>query len=81
MSNLPNYLTFLRIIIIPILISSFFLEGVLANWIAAALFVTASVTDFFDGYLARTLNVESRLFLQYSLGIFSDSSTDFSEAK
>ena len=61
MKNLPNYLTFLRIIIIPILISSFFLEGVLSNWIAAALFVTASVTDFFDGYLARTLNVESEL--------------------
>lgn len=61
MKNLPNCLTFLRILIIPILISSFFLEGVLSNWIAAALFVTASLTDFFDGYLARTLGLESNL--------------------
>ena len=39
----------------------FFIEGVLSNWIAASLFVVASVTDFFDGYLARTLGVESNL--------------------
>ena len=61
MKNIPNFLTFLRILIVPILISSFFLEGVLSNWIAAALFVTASATDFFDGYLARSLGLESDL--------------------
>ncbi|MBT4922255.1 MAG: CDP-diacylglycerol--glycerol-3-phosphate 3-phosphatidyltransferase [Rickettsiales bacterium] len=61
MKNLPNCLTFLRILIVPILISSFFLEGVLSNWIAASLFVIASATDFFDGYLARTLGLESNL--------------------
>jgi cardiolipin synthase len=61
MKNIPNFLTFFRILIVPVLISSFFLEGVISNWIAAALFVTASATDFFDGYLARTLGVESNL--------------------
>jgi len=61
MKNIPNILTFFRILIVPVLISSFFLEGVISNWIAAALFVTASATDFFDGYLARTLGVESNL--------------------
>ena len=61
MKYLPNILTFLRIIVIPILISSFFLEGKLSNWIAASLFIFASVTDFFDGYFARLLQVQSKL--------------------
>lgn len=61
MKYLPNCLTLLRIIVIPILISSFFLEGVLSNWIAASLFIFASVTDFFDGYFARLLKAQSNL--------------------
>lgn len=61
MKNLPNILTFTRILVIPILILSFFLDGVIANWIAATLFVFASVTDFVDGYLARLLKAQSNL--------------------
>jgi len=61
MKNIPNILTFIRILVIPILISSFFLEGVLSNWIAATLFIFASVTDFVDGYLARLLEAQSKL--------------------
>jgi cardiolipin synthase len=61
MQNLPNILTILRILVIPILISSFFLEGVLSNWIAATLFIFASLTDFVDGYLARLLKAQSNL--------------------
>lgn len=61
MKYLPNFLTLLRIVVIPILISSFFLEGVLSNWIAASLFIFASITDFFDGYLARLFKVQSNL--------------------
>lgn len=61
MKNLPNILTFTRILVIPILILSFFLDGVIANWLAATLFVFASVTDFVDGYLARLLKAQSNL--------------------
>ena len=58
---LPNILTIIRILVIPILILAFFLEGKLAHWVAAALFIFASITDFFDGYLARLYKVQSKL--------------------
>lgn len=61
MKQIPNLLTISRIIVIPILIASFYIEGRLAHWVAAALFLTASVTDFFDGYLARAWSVQSKL--------------------
>lgn len=59
--QIPNILTISRIIIIPILIASFFIEGRLYHWVAASLFLIASITDFFDGYLARTMKVQSNL--------------------
>jgi CDP-diacylglycerol--glycerol-3-phosphate 3-phosphatidyltransferase len=58
---IPNILTLVRIILIPILVSSFFLEGALSNQIAATLFIFASLTDFFDGYLARALKAQSKI--------------------
>jgi cardiolipin synthase (CMP-forming) len=61
MDKLPNILTIFRIIVIPILVSSFFLEGTLSNWIAASLFIIAAITDFFDGYFARLYKVQSTL--------------------
>ena len=56
--SLPNLLTYARIIAVPLVVLCFFLEGRLqssdaARWGALAIFVIASVTDFFDGYLAR----------------------------
>jgi len=59
--NIPNILTGFRIIIIPVLIASFYIEGQMYHWVAAGLFLLASVTDFFDGYLARTLKATSNL--------------------
>lgn len=60
MKQLPNYLTLLRILIVPILIASFYIEGKqLYHWVAAMLFLLASITDFFDGYLARHLEAQS----------------------
>jgi cardiolipin synthase len=58
---LPNFLTLLRIILIPILVSAFFLEGVVSNRIATLLFVIAAITDYFDGYFARLLQAQSNL--------------------
>ncbi len=59
MRHLPNFLTTFRILIIPILIMSFYIQGMLANLIAAALFAIAAITDYFDGYFARSMKVQS----------------------
>ena len=55
---LPNVLTYGRIVAVPLVALCFFLEGKLqssdlARWSALGIFVVASITDFFDGYLAR----------------------------
>lgn len=61
MFNLPNLITWFRILIIPLLVGVFYLpdawlgmEG--KNVAATAMFVFAAVTDWLDGYLARVLN-------------------------
>lgn len=59
MKNLPNILTIIRIFIIPILILSFYLPELFANVIAAFLFALAGITDYFDGYFARSLHAQS----------------------
>lgn len=56
--SLPNMLTYGRIIAVPLVVLCFFIEGRLessdfARWTALGLFAIASITDFFDGYLAR----------------------------
>ncbi len=61
MRNLPNILTGFRIVIIPILVLSFYIPGMMANVIAAMLFAIASITDFFDGYFARLMKAQSNL--------------------
>ncbi len=55
---LPNLLTYGRIVAVPLLVLCFFLEGKLqssdfARWSALGIFIVASITDYFDGYLAR----------------------------
>lgn len=57
--KIPNFLTTFRLVIIPILILSFYIPGMVANLVAAALFALASITDYFDGYFARHLKAES----------------------
>ncbi len=52
---LPNSLTILRIISIPLLLLAFQLPGVWSNWVALFIFVAAGATDYFDGLLARRL--------------------------
>lgn len=59
MEKLPNILTTFRIFIIPIMIISFYIPGLFANVVSATLFAIASITDYFDGYFARSLNAES----------------------
>ena len=59
MSNVPNLLTAFRIFSTPLMIASFYLPGISANITIAILFAVAGITDFFDGYFARSLNAES----------------------
>lgn len=59
MLNLPNLLTVSRILVIPPMVAAFYLDKNWANIIACALFVGASLTDFFDGYLARSWSQQS----------------------
>ena len=70
MLNLPNILTLSRIMIIPIVVVTFFFDSHAMRWTACALFTIAGITDFFDGYLARRANQIS------SLGRFLDPIAD-----
>jgi cardiolipin synthase len=56
MFNLPNLLTLFRIAVIFPLVGLFYVQEPWAVWSALALYILAAVTDFFDGYLARTMN-------------------------
>ena len=51
--NLPNILTYGRIVAVPAFVACFYFSGDLPRAIALGLFIAASVTDFLDGYLAR----------------------------
>src|SRR5918995_2276170 len=64
--NLPNMLTYARILAVPMVALCFFLEGRLqssdfARWTALAIFIAASVTDYLDGYLARAWQQTSNI--------------------
>lgn len=61
MQKLPNYLTFMRILVIPGVVASFSFPGVFAAWVGCGLFIAASITDWFDGYLARKFKSTSSL--------------------
>src|SRR6185295_3193829 len=51
--TLPNLLSLFRILIIPVLVYLLTFPDADSALLAAALFMFASVTDYFDGYLAR----------------------------
>jgi CDP-diacylglycerol--glycerol-3-phosphate 3-phosphatidyltransferase len=59
--NLPNLLTWLRMLAIPLLVGVFFLpvSKEAQNLTATSLFVAAAVTDWIDGWLARKLGQTS----------------------
>jgi CDP-diacylglycerol--glycerol-3-phosphate 3-phosphatidyltransferase/cardiolipin synthase len=64
MFNLPNLLTWLRILLIPMFVGIFYFEKSWVslpnqNLVATTIFTLAAVTDWFDGWLARKLNQTS----------------------
>ncbi|HXZ50866.1 MAG TPA: CDP-diacylglycerol--glycerol-3-phosphate 3-phosphatidyltransferase [Burkholderiales bacterium] len=59
--NLPNLITWSRILLIPLIVGVYYLPDPwlsisAKNIVATAIFVFAAITDWLDGYLARTLN-------------------------
>src|SRR5258705_1515647 len=62
--NIPNVLTWLRIVLIPLFVGIFYFEkswvsGPNQNLVATIIFTAAAVTDWLDGWLARKLNQTS----------------------
>ncbi|NVJ69139.1 MAG: CDP-diacylglycerol--glycerol-3-phosphate 3-phosphatidyltransferase [Alphaproteobacteria bacterium] len=70
MWTLPNILTMSRILVIPVLVASFYLDQPLGSHIAFITFALAGITDFFDGYLARATGSVSKI------GVFLDPIAD-----
>lgn len=61
LQKIPNYLTFMRILVIPVIVLTFYFPGIFWAWFGCGLFILASVTDWFDGYLARKFKSTSSL--------------------
>ncbi len=68
--NLPNGLTIIRVVAIPVILALLFSTGPVYQIITAVLFLLVSITDTLDGYLAR------RLGLVTTLGKFLDPLAD-----
>ncbi len=56
---MPNYLTLFRIAMILALYVCFQVPGHFGDWLTFGVFAVAATTDFFDGWLARRLDVQS----------------------
>lgn len=59
--SLPNLLTILRIIAIPVIVVLALTNVDWLRWLALLIYILAAITDFFDGMLARMMNEESPL--------------------
>jgi cardiolipin synthase len=61
---IPNLLTYARIVAVPLVVAcmywqSILLGGMWLRWVALAIFIIAGITDFLDGYFARSLGQQS----------------------
>lgn len=59
--TVPNVLTLFRVALVPVLVYLLHDPGRLAGFLAALLFFLASLTDYFDGYLARKYGIVTTL--------------------
>ena len=55
--NLPNKLTMLRVLLIPVFMVVLYWDFPGATWVAVAIFIVASFTDLLDGKIARKYNL------------------------
>ncbi|MGD9639040.1 MAG: CDP-diacylglycerol--glycerol-3-phosphate 3-phosphatidyltransferase [Alphaproteobacteria bacterium] len=56
MFNLPNILTISRILLIPLVFSTMYIDYKYIHWIACFIFAVAALTDLLDGWIARSTN-------------------------
>lgn len=61
MKHLPNILSVIRLILVPIFVFVFFSGDPNAHTIALGIYVLASITDVLDGYIARRYNLVTEL--------------------
>lgn len=54
--NLPTWITFSRLLGVPLVLYLLYQPSTRAHWIALGIFLVAAGTDWLDGYLARRLN-------------------------
>ncbi len=59
--NVPNILTYGRIIAVPVVAGLLLWGGDTARWVALGIYIVAAITDFLDGYLARKWQQQSAL--------------------
>lgn len=55
--NLPNKLTLLRVILVPVFMAFMMIDAVWATWTGLIVFAIASLTDMLDGKIARSQNL------------------------
>jgi cardiolipin synthase (CMP-forming) len=61
LTSLPNLLTLSRILVIPVVVATFWVHGDFARWFACALFSAAGLTDWLDGHMARRWQQQSEI--------------------
>ncbi len=55
--NVPNAITFSRLVLTAVFVAGTAMESALGHWIALVSFVIAAISDFVDGWLARKLGL------------------------
>jgi cardiolipin synthase len=61
LTSVPNLLTLSRILVIPLVVGTFYVSGDYARWFGCALFAAAGLTDWLDGQIARRWEQQSEL--------------------
>lgn len=59
--NVPNLLSLIRLLLVPVFVTVFFSANPNSGYIAAAIFLVAFLTDVADGYIARKYNLITKL--------------------
>ena len=55
--NLANKLTVLRVLLVPVFIVLVIIDSFWTNIFALLVFIAASITDYYDGVIARKKNI------------------------
>ncbi len=57
--TLPNQLSALRIILTPVFVTTFYTDNIYLKYTSFAIFIIASLTDYYDGFIARRYGITS----------------------